>query len=231
MTSEKTSDGQWVVVHGSLDRNAPVTPVSVEACYRDRVPYGEYVLFAASDPEAIEDGLISIVDYGYLVEVRVTFEEDLVEEGAGNIDWCQEDFDDQGDSFASEVWPSWREVTLGDVSHSIFPPGADFVMAKSVLSVDEGSATFVEITRIEADLPAEMALTFSKVEQDRLLEVKAVLKDEAVPIALLSALWEQLVEQFRDLPYKKLEGAERVEPDDGEEDFDLDSIGEVAGEA
>ncbi|WP_319498180.1 hypothetical protein [uncultured Cohaesibacter sp.] len=231
MTSEKTAEGQWVVVHGSLDKHAPVSPASVEACYRDRVPYGEYVLFAASDPEAIEDGLISIVDYAYLAEVRVTFEEDLVEEGAGNIAWCQEDFDDQGDSFASEVWPSWREVTLGDVSHSIFPPGADFVMAKSVLSIDEGSATFVEITRIEADLPAEMALTFSKVEQDRLLEVKAVLKDEAVPIALLSALWEQLVEQFHNLPYEKLEGAERVEPEDIEEDFDLDSIGEVAGEA
>ena len=158
MNDQSEDEAHWVVVHGSLDKESIVQPVSVEACYRDRDPYGEYVLFAASDPDAIDAGKISILNYSYLAEVRVTFEEDLVEEGAQNIGWCLDDFSEQGDQFKTEVWPSWLDVRLVDVSDSIFPPGADFVMAKSVLSVDENSATWVEVTRIEADRPAELAL-------------------------------------------------------------------------
>ncbi|SFO27306.1 hypothetical protein SAMN04488056_104211 [Cohaesibacter marisflavi] len=231
MKEQVDQDAHWIVVHGVMEEGGAIQPVSVEACYRDRAPYGEYVLFAASDPEAIEEGKISIVDYAYLAEVRVTFEEDLVGEGANNIDWCFDDFAEQGDRFAKEVWPSWQDVRLIDISDSIFPPGADFVMAKSVLSVEENSATWVEVTRIEAEQPAELALTFSKVERNRLLEVKAVLKEDQLPVALVSALWEQLVARFRDLPYMQLVGAERIEPEDEDEDFVIDSIGEVAGEA
>nr|WP_321456832.1 hypothetical protein [uncultured Cohaesibacter sp.] len=230
MKSEIESHGSWVIVHGSLEEGAGIRPVSVETCYRDRDPYGEYVFFAASDPEAIEDEKISIVDYAYLAEVRVTFEDDLVEEGAGNIAWCVDDFAEQGNRFASEVWPSWQEASLADVAESIFPPEADFVMAKSVLSVDDGYATWVEITRIEADLPAELALTFSKVEKDRLLEIKAVLKDDQVPISVVAELWRMLLERFHGLPYSFLEGAMRVEPEAYDDDL-IDPIGEVAGEA
>ena len=74
-------------------------------------------------------------------------------------------------------------------------------------------------------------LTFSQVDRNRLLEAKAVLKNEQMPIALLSTLWEQLVEQFNNLPYMQLEGAERVEPEEDEDGFPIDSIGDVAGEA
>nr|WP_321482921.1 hypothetical protein [uncultured Cohaesibacter sp.] len=231
MKEQVDQEAHWIVVHGAMDEEGAVQPLSVEACYRDRDPYGEYVLFAASDPESIEEGKISILDYAYLAEVRVTFEDDLVGEGANNIGWCFDDFAEQGDRFAKEVWPSWQDVRLFDISESIFPPGADFVMAKSVLSVEENSATWVEVTRIEADLPAELALTFSKVERNRLLEVKAVLKNDQLPVAVVSALWEQLVARFRDLPYQQLVGAERIEPEEMDGDFVIDSIGEVAGEA
>ncbi|WP_319414040.1 hypothetical protein [uncultured Cohaesibacter sp.] len=231
MNKDEDQKARWIVVQDVGSAGSLGAPVSADACYRDREPYGEYVFFAASNPEAIEEGRISVLDYAYLAEVRVTFEDDLVEEGAGNIDWCYHDFADLGDRFAKEIWPSWQDVTLRDVSDSIFPPGADFVMAKSVLFVEDNSASWVEVTRIEADLPAELALTFSKVEHNRLLEVKAVLKHDQTPIAVVTELWQQLVERFRSLPYAQLEGAVRVEPEEFDEDILVDPIGEVAGEA
>lgn len=97
-------------------------------------------------------------------------------------------------------------------------------MAKSVLEAGKDSCAWLEVTRIEADKSAEMAINFCKIEQDRLLEVKAVLKDADVPVYVLADFWSQLVALFRDVPYKALSGAPRIEPD--MEDFDFTDFDE-----
>ena len=200
----------WSVVHGSLEAERPAM---VETLYCDRDPYGEYVFYAASDPEALRDGKISVLNYAYLAEARVTFEADLVATGASDIDWCREDAAEQGEAFVSEIWPSWQDATLGLVADSIFPAGQDFVMARSVLSVDSDSAAWVEVTRIDANEPAEIALTFCCMQEDRLIEIKAVLKDQNVPVYVLADKWAMLVARFKDLPYERLSGAKRIEPE------------------
>ena len=226
MSNAKREETNWVVVHGSQEG---MRPVSVRDCYRDRDPYGEYVYFAASDPQAVTETGISVTDYRYLAEVRASFEEDLVETGLSDIEWCREDLAEQGDAFLSEIWPSWLAVSLGEIADAIFPPGQDFVMARSVLGVGDDHAAWVEITRVEADLPAEMALTFCQVHEDRLLEAKAVLKDPDVAVEQLASLWRMLVDRFRDLPYERLSGAERIEPEmDDEGDFDLGALGDLS---
>lgn len=228
MTDQAQDAFEWVVVHGSPEEPMDAKPCSSEDCYSDREPYGEYIYWAASNPDAIKGDKIDILDYGYLAEARVSFEEDLVEEGKGDLAWCQQDADEQGEAFLKKVWPSWQDVPLSVVSSSIFPPDQDFVMAKSVLAVGDDFGAWLEVTRIEADMPAEMALTFCKVEKDRLLEIKAVLKDETVPVYVLADFWSQLVEQFRDLPYAKLSGAKRVEPEIEMLDFeDFETEGEA----
>lgn len=217
---------EWLVVQGGPD-HAPYA--SADEIYHDRDPYGEYILFAATDADAVNElGQCSIQSYKYLAEVRVSFEEDLLEDARQDIAWCQEEAADQGHAFASDIWPSWQDVPLEVVSNSIFPEGQDFVMAKSVLAVGEDAASFVEVTRIEADGPSEMALTFCKIEKDRLLEIKTVLKDGGMPIYLWAGLWQELVEKYADLPYEQLTGAKRVEPEPEEYDFgDLDGEDEV----
>ena len=230
MTGLNNQSQDWIVVHGDGE---DATAVAVDICYHDRDPYGEYVLYAAGDAGSITDGRISIRNYRYLSEVRVTFEEDLVSDGLSDIQWCEQDFAEQGEAFIREIWPSWQAVSLSQVADAIFPPGEDFVMARSVLFVTKDQAAWLEVTRVEADLPAEMALTFCRVEQDRLLEIKSVLKDADVPVRLITDHWQGLVDRFKELPYGKLSGAQRFEPADDEElvKFDLDTIGEVSGEA
>lgn len=218
---------EWLVFHdGGVDNEAAL----VEAIYHDREPYGEYILCAGTNPEAVsEEGKASILSYRYLAEARVTFEEDLLTEAQADIDWCQQDAAEQGDAFVKEVWPSWQDVSLAVVANSIFPQGQDFVIAKSVLAAGEDAASWLEVTRIEADMPAEMALTFCRIEQDRLLEVKAVLKDADMPVYLLAEFWQSLVERFAELPYQKLSGAQRVEAEP--EDYDFGDLDEEEGEA
>ena len=229
MTSHDRASITWVVVHGSLEEGGTLPePKLVSSCYHDRDPYGEYVYFAASDESAISDGLISVLNYRFLAEVRVTFEPDLVEQGQRDIVWCAGDFAEQGDLFLKDIWPSWQDVRLVEVAESMFPPGEDFVMARSVLSVSEKEATWVEVTRIEADQPSEMALTYCRVEADRLLEIKVVLKDDQVPVHIISEMWRRLMAHYGSLPYSKQTGAERIEP---EEEPDFDMIGNVSGEA
>jgi len=228
MTDQDQEAFEWVVVQGNPDAPMSVAPCSAEDCYSDREPYGEYIYWAASNPDAIKDDKVDILDYGYLAEVRVSFEEDLLEEGKSDIGWCQQDADEQGEAFLKEVWPSWQDVPLSVVANSIFPPDQDFVMAKSVLAVGEDFGAWLEVTRIEADMPSEMALTFCKVEANRLLEIKAVLKDESVPVYVLSDFWSEMVEQFRDLPYAELSGAKRIEPEVEMLDFeDCETEGEA----
>ncbi|MCV6548038.1 MAG: hypothetical protein OIF56_12300 [Cohaesibacter sp.] len=213
---------EWLVFQGGPDGPAHV---GADAIYHDRDPYGEYILFAAANPAAVnEQGLCSIQSYAYLAEVRVSYEADLLDDARQDIVWCQEDSADQGDAFAKDVWPSWQDVSLDVVANSIFPEGQDFVMAKSVLAVGEDAASFVEVTRIEAGGPSEMALTFCKIEQDRLLEIKTVLKIADMPIYLWAGLWQDLVEQYADFAYEKLNGARRVEPEP--EDFDFGDVEE-----
>lgn len=232
IASDVAAPVTWVVVQGTLEEGAMPEPKLVPQCYHDRDPYGEYVYFAASDDSAIAEtetgNLISVLDYRCLAEVRVTFEADLVEQGLSDIAWCAEDHVEQGEAFISEIWPSWQDVRLVDVAESMFPPGQDFVMARSVLSVDEGQAAWIEVTRIEADQPSEMALTFCRVESDRLLEIKVVLKDDQVMIDTIAEMWRRLVARYGALPYALLSGAERIEPD---LDDAYDMIGEVSGEA
>ncbi len=228
-----TSSVKWVVVQGTLEEGAALPdPLLVPELYYDRDPYGEYVYFAACDETAIADtddgARISVLDYCYLAEVRVTFEEDLVEQGVSDIAWCKQDQAEQGGAFVSEIWPSWQQVRLVDVAESMFPPGQDFVMARSVLAVTEQEASWIEVTRIAADQPSEMALTFCKIERDRLLEIKVVLKDDRVMIDGIAEMWRRLVASYGTLPYRHLDGAVRVEPDLEE---DLDTIGEVSGQA
>ncbi|WP_316862781.1 hypothetical protein [uncultured Cohaesibacter sp.] len=232
MTRKDAPDFEWHIVHGADDGARDVCPVSADACYCDRQPYGEYILFAASDPDALEGDRISISDYGYLAEVRVTFEEDLVAGGVADINWCHDDFAEQGEGFLSEVWPSWQTATLEEIASSIFPSGEDYVMAKSVLHVGEDEASWVDLTRIEAEQPAEMALTYSRQEKNRLLEIKAVLKDDQIPVVVLETMWRQLVERFKGLPYAQLVGARRIEQEEEQEEaLDLDTLGSVEGEA
>ena len=230
MVGDINPNEAWHVVHGEGGASEAVL---VSECYVDRDPYGEYIYYAACDAGALQDGKIAIDDYAFLTEVRVTFEEDLVEEGRGNLGWCRQDLDEQGDGFVREIWPSWQDVALKTVANSIFPAGQDYVMAKSVLQVGEDFASWLDVTRIEADQPAELALTFTRVEQDRMLEVKTVLKDANIPVCVVSEHWQTLVARFKDLPYEKLEGAERVELEIDEDftDFDFDNIGDVQGEA
>ncbi|WP_319529142.1 hypothetical protein [uncultured Cohaesibacter sp.] len=219
----------WTVVHGRAIHGGAGQGDAASAtdCYHDRAPYGEYILYAASDPGSFVDGKITISDYRYLVEVRVTFEDDLVADGEDDIGWCQSDYEEMGDAFVRQVWPSWQDVTLGEVAGDIFPEGQDYVMAKSVLGVGEDSASWVEVTRIEADQPAEMAICYSAIDQDRLLEVRAVLKDPSVSVAVISEMWDALVDRYHALPYEKLTGAERVEFED---ESDLDVIGDFSDE-
>ncbi len=210
---------EWVVVQGDPNDAEAVEPCLVDACYNDRDPYGEYILFAAANPEALSGDKININDYAYLAEAHVLFEEDLLEDARSDIAWCQEDAEDQGEGFVLDVWPSWQDVSPTVVANTIFPPDQDFVMAKSVLASGEDSCAWLEMTRIEADMPPEMALNFCKIEQNRLLEVKAVLKDADVPIYVMADFWSQMVQLFQDLPYKALTGAQRVEPELEEFDF------------
>ena len=219
----------WTVVHGRAIHGGAGQGDAAAAtdCYHDRAPYGEYILYAASDPGSVVDGKITISDYRYLVEARVTFEDDLVADGEADIDWCHSDYEEMGDAFVRRVWPSWQDVSLGEVAAAIFPDGQDYVMAKSVLGVGEGRASWVEVTRIEADQPAEMALCYSAIDQDRLLEVRAVLKDPSVSVSVISEMWEALVDRYHALPYETLSGAERVE---FEEESDLDVIGDFSDE-
>lgn len=238
MTTEAVASSvEWVVVQGSLEEGAALPePRLVPDLYHDRDPYGEYVYFAGSDETALvetDDGVrISVLDYRYLAEVRVTFEEDLVDQGLSDIDWCAQDYAEQGEAFVSEIWPSWQEVRLVDVAESMFPAGQDFVMARSVLAVADhdasSEASWIEVTRIEADQPSEMALTFCRVDADRLLEIKVVLKDDHVMIDGIAEMWRRLVAQYGALPYAKLKGAERVE---AELEDEIDMIGEVSGQA
>ncbi|TLP48940.1 hypothetical protein FDK21_04640 [Cohaesibacter sp. CAU 1516] len=232
IASEGAAPVTWVVLQGTLEEGVLPDPKLVPQCYHDRDPYGEYVYFAASDDSAItqtEAGKrISVLDYRCLAEVRVTFETDLVEQGLSDIAWCAQDHAEQGEAFLCEIWPSWQEVRLVDVAESMFPPGQDFVMARSVLSVEDAQAAWVEVTRIEADQPSEMALTFCRVDSDRLLEIKVVLKDDQVLIDMIAEMWRRLVARYGALPYTTLSGAERIEPDLDEE---FDMIGEVSGEA
>ena len=219
----------WVVVHGALDDGAPLPdPKLVPDCYHDRDPYGEYVYFAACDETAIADNLISVLNYRFLAEVRATFESDLVEQGLNDIQWCEQDYSEQGDAFVKEIWPSWQDVRLVDVAESMFPPEQDYLMARSVLAVSDKDASWIEVTRIEADQPSEMALTYCRIDEDRLLEVKVVLKDDKVPVSVVAEMWRRLIAQYGALPYAALSGAQRVEP---EMDPELDTIGEVSGEA
>ena len=200
----------WLVIHGDPEK---IEPCLVEDCYCDREPYGEYVLFAACDPSALQEGKISIQNYAYLAEVRVSFEADLLEEAKSDITWCRDDAVEQGDGFVREVWPSWQEANLAMIAESIFPPDQEFVMAKSVLAHGEDAASWLELTRIEVDEPAELTLSFCRIEKDRLLEVKAVLKDAKVPVYRVAEFWSGLVERFVPLVYQKYDGARRVEPE------------------
>ncbi|PLW77415.1 hypothetical protein [Cohaesibacter celericrescens] len=233
MTIGADNHYEWIVVHGDAQRenSEGLQSALVEQCYSDREPYGEYILYAAGDSGAVSEGQISVLNYAYLAEVRVTFEPDLVAEGISDIGWCLQDHEEQGDAFVKEIWPSWQDASLNDVANTIFPPDQDFVMARSVLSVSDDHASWVEVTRVEAHQPTEMALTFCRVEQDRLLEIKAVLKDPDVPVWVLSDMWNALVMRFQNLSYEKLTGANRIEPDVDMEEFDIDLIGDVAGEA
>ncbi|WP_096175564.1 hypothetical protein [Cohaesibacter sp. ES.047] len=229
MTDTRSTEENWTVVHGRAVHGSAGQGDAASAidCYHGREPYGEYILYVASDPASVVDGKIDILNYRYLVEVRVTYEDDLVADGEADIGWCQIDSEEMGDAFVRQVWPSWQDVTLGEVAADIFPPAQDYVMAKSVLGVGENRAGWVEVTRIEAAQPAEMALCYNKIDEDRLLEIRAVLKDPDVSVRLLSEMWEALVDRFHHLPYEKLTGAERIE---FEEDPDLDTLGDFSDE-
>jgi hypothetical protein len=204
-------DGGKVLKGEEGDQTRASDACLVETCYVDREPFGEYIYFAASDASAVRDGKILINEYRYLAEVRVTFEPDLVETGADDIAWCRADAAEQGDGFARTVWPSWQEATLGDVAYSIFPPGQDFVMAKSVLEVGTRGCAWLDVIREDADSPAEMMLSYARIDEDRLLEIKVILKDNSVPISQMVRLWSDLLSRYRDLAYQPLQGASRVE--------------------
>ena len=222
MTIHDKDSYPWHVVHGGAQDDVQAVRVaSAQDCYRDRAPYGEYILYAAGDPDAVCEKRISILQYSYLAEVRVTFEEDLVADGVSDIEWCQEDAKEQGDAFVRDIWPSWQEASLSAIAETIFPPGQDFVMARSVLSVGPDHASWVEVTRIEADQPSEIALTFCRVEHDRLLEIKAVLKQETVPVGIISEQWLALIDRFQAIPYERLSGAKRIEPSEELDDLEI----------